>query len=89
MQQSSWQRLRKSINGLSNHEFSTKSCDISRYGTVLHNHPTTARYLQHRCNLTNGVRIGLTDDYPSRLSNDDPSFSISEKISIAQHLEKS
>ena len=39
-------------------------------------------------NLTNSVRISLTDDYPLRLSNNDPSFSISEKRGMAQQLEK-
>ena len=79
MQKSSWQRLRKSANGISDHRFSSKPCDIFKYDVVFGNYSTTARYLQHRYNLTNGVRIGLTSDYPLRISNDDPSFSISEK----------
>ena len=45
-------------------------------------------WCKDRINLTNGVRIGITDDYPSRPSNDNPSFSISKKIDIVQQLEK-
>ena len=63
-QKSLWQRLRKSINGLSNHRFSIKPYDFSKYDIVFCNYPTTTHYLQHRQNLTNGVGIGLTDDYP-------------------------
>ena len=36
----------------------------------------------------NGVKIGLTDNYPSRLSNNNPSFSTTEKIGIGKQLEK-
>ena len=36
----------------------------------------------------NGVRIGLMKDYPSRLSNNNPSFSTAEKVGIAKQLEK-
>ena len=88
IQKSLWQRLRKSISGLSNHRFSIKPCDISKYDLLFNNYSTIASYLQHRKILTNGLRIGLTDDYQLRLSNDNPSFSISKKISIAQQLEK-
>ena len=36
----------------------------------------------------NELGMGLTDDHPSRASNDDPSISIAKKIGIEQHLEK-
>ena len=88
MQKSSWQRLRKSINGLSNRRFSIKPCDTSKYDVAFGNYLNTTRYLQHKQNLTNKVRTCLTDDDPLRLSNDNPSFSISEKMGIAQQLEK-
>ena len=88
VKKSSWQRLKKSINCLSNHRFFIKPCDISKYDVVFGNYPTTARYLQHGYNLTIGVRIGLTDDHPLGLSNDNPAFSISKKEGKAQQLEK-
>ena len=81
-------RLRKSIKKLSNHKFGIKPYDISHYDKAFMNYPEKSRYLKHRYNLTNGIRIGLTDDYPTRLSNNNPSFSIAEKIGIAQQLEK-
>ena len=79
IQKSIWHRLRKSINCLSKHKFSIKPYDIFKYDIIFDNYPNTTRYLQHRNNLINGARIGLTDDYPLRLSNNNPSFSISEK----------
>lgn len=39
--------------------------------------------MQHRCNLTKRVRICLPTS-----SNNHPSFSLTEKISLAQQLEK-
>ena len=79
MQKSLRKRLRKSNNGPSNHRFSIKTYDISKYDIFFSNYPTTPLYLQHRKNLTNGVRISLADDHPLRPSNNTPSFSISEK----------
>ena len=88
IQQSIWNQLRRSINGLSNHKFSIKKYNIQQYDTAFKNYPNKPRYLQHRNNLLNWVNIGLTEKYPPRLSNNNPSFSISEKIGIAQQLEK-
>ena len=44
---------------------------------VFCNFPTTARYLQHRYNVTKEIRIGPTDASPSRLSAENPAFSVS------------
>ena len=78
-----WQRLRKSINNSSNHNFSIKQYNINQYDNALNNYPLKAPYLQHICNLTIGARIGLLDNYAPRLF-----FSVSEKMSIAQELRK-
>ena len=60
IQKSTWHRLRKSINGLSNHRLSIKTHDISKHDVVFGKYPITARYLQHRKNFTNGGWICLT-----------------------------
>ena len=80
--------MRKSIHGLSNHNFSIKKYNIHQYDTAFRNYPNKTRYRDHRDNLIKGARIGLTENYPPRLSNNNPSFSVSEKIGIAQQLEK-
>ena len=55
--------------------------------TVFGTYPNTAWYLEYRYDLTEGMRMGLTEDHPSRVSNNNPAFSISKKICIAQQVE--
>ena len=88
MQELTWMKLHKEINHLSNHKFSIKHYDISQYDKLFNHFPLKQDYMRHRNILANGARIGLNHNYPPRLSNDNPSFSTSEKIGIGQQLKK-
>ena len=80
-------KLRHKINSLSNHQFCIKPYNITQYDKLFANYPSRKQYLHHRSILTEGAKIGLTRSYPTRLTNNNPSFSVSEKMN-GQQLKK-
>ena len=81
-------KLRKQIMKLSNFEYSTKPYNIKQYDRIFNSYPNKEKYLKHKEILTKGVKIGLSNDYPSRTTNDNPTFSNPEKIGIGVQLQK-
>ena len=80
--------MRHEINSLSNHHFCIKPYNITQYDRLFAKYPSRKQYLHHSSILTEGAKIGLTKSYPTRLTNNNPSFSVSEKIGIGQQLKK-
>ena len=83
-----WLRLKKKLSTLSNHKIAIKSHDIHQYDVLFRDYPDKKEYENHRSTLSQGIKIGMMDNFPMRLSNDNPKFSTKEKIGIGQQLHK-
>ena len=80
--------MNQPINSLSSEKHQIKHYNISECDKLFRSFGDTAKYKRHRDLLTKGAKIGLDAAYPSRVCDNQPSFSIDEKIGIGQQLQK-
>ena len=73
---------------MANFVTTNSQCNVNQHDSAFNVYPFKAPHFQLICNLINGVRMRLMDDHPPRLFNNDPPFSVSEQIGIAQQLRK-
>ena len=81
-------KMYKNISSLHNYTYSIKPYNINHYDEIFADFPIPQQYLHHRNILLKGAPIGLNQQFPPRLLNDNPKFSTKDKIGIGQQLEK-